>query len=92
MSRSGFAHAFREQVGDSPLRHLTRWRMDLAKEKLTEDPALALAEVALSVGYRDEAAFNVAFRREVGVPPGAYREQARGDGVSVARARRRAAR
>ncbi|WP_437730208.1 AraC family transcriptional regulator [Sorangium sp. So ce1335] len=73
MSRSGFAHAFREQVGESPLRHLTRWRMELAKEKLRDRPELALAEVASSVGYRDEAAFNVAFRREVGVPPGAYR-------------------
>ncbi|WP_437587299.1 helix-turn-helix domain-containing protein [Sorangium sp. So ce1000] len=38
---------------------------------------LALAEVASSVGYRDEAAFNVAFRREVGVPPGAYRSAGR---------------
>ncbi|WP_437722151.1 AraC family transcriptional regulator [Sorangium sp. So ce861] len=73
MSRSGFAHAFREQVGESPLRHLMRWRMELAKEKLRGHPELALAEVASSVGYRDQAAFSVAFRREVGVPPGAYR-------------------
>ncbi|WP_437284372.1 AraC family transcriptional regulator [Sorangium sp. So ce406] len=73
MSRSGFARAFREHVGEGPLRHLTRWRMDLAKETLRDRPELALAEVASSVGYRDEAAFNVAFRREIGVPPGAYR-------------------
>ncbi|WP_437480058.1 AraC family transcriptional regulator [Sorangium sp. So ce1014] len=73
MSRSGFAHAFREQVGESPLRHLMRWRMELAKEKLRERPELALAELASSVGYQDQAAFSVAFRREVGVPPGAYR-------------------
>ena len=73
MSRSGFALAFREHVGEGPLRHLTRWRMELAKEKLRDRPELALAEVASSVGYRDEAAFSVAFRREVGVPPGAYR-------------------
>ncbi|WP_437524590.1 AraC family transcriptional regulator [Sorangium sp. So ce726] len=73
MSRSGFALAFREHVGEGPLRHLTRWRMELAKETLRERPGLALAEVASSVGYQDEAAFNVAFRREVGVPPGAYR-------------------
>ncbi|XXY53165.1 AraC family transcriptional regulator [Sorangium sp. So ce269] len=73
MSRSSFAQAFRAQVGESPLRHLMRWRMELAKEKLRDRPELALAEVASSVGYRDEAAFSVAFRREVGVPPGAYR-------------------
>jgi hypothetical protein len=47
--------------------------MELAKETLRERPALALAEVASSVGYRDEAAFNVAFRRGLIDPRGATR-------------------
>lgn len=73
MSRAGFAHTFRTHVGETPLRHLTRWRMELAKETLRAHPDRALADVASSAGYRNEAAFSVAFRREVGVPPGAYR-------------------
>jgi AraC family transcriptional activator of mtrCDE len=74
-SRSGFARAFREQVGEGPLRHLTRWRIELAKEQLAT-AGTSLAEIALGVGYRNEAAFNVAFRREAGMPPGAYRRHA----------------
>jgi AraC family transcriptional regulator, activator of mtrCDE len=78
-SRSAFARAFREQVGESPLRHLTRWRIELAKEKLAAAPDVPIAEIALGVGYRSEAAFNVAFRREAGVPPGTYRRSSRPD-------------
>lgn len=79
-SRSGFAHAFRQQVGESPLRHLTRWRIELAKERLVTTPDVPIADLALDVGYQSEAAFSVAFRREAGVPPGAYRRSFRRDG------------
>jgi AraC-like DNA-binding protein len=75
-SRAAFARTFREQVGEGPIQHLTRWRMELAKERLRERPELGLAEIARSVGYASEAAFGVAFRREVGVPPGSYRDGA----------------
>ncbi|PCC73683.1 AraC-type DNA-binding protein [Nannocystis exedens] len=73
MSRSAFALAFRVAVGEAPLHHLRRWRIELAKEAMRARPTLALAEVAAEVGYHSEAAFNVAFRREVGAPPGAWR-------------------
>jgi len=87
MSRSGFALAFRATVGEGPLGHLTTWRMELAKETLRVRPELALAEVAASVGYQDEAAFNVAFRREVGMPPGRFRSSAAEQEPDVARIR-----
>ncbi|MGX2997191.1 AraC family transcriptional regulator [Streptomyces sp. JNUCC 64] len=73
MSRTAFASLFRELVGESPIAHLTGWRMELAKTALREQPDLPVSRVAASVGYGSEFAFGAAFRREVGVPPGRYR-------------------
>jgi len=75
MSRSGFALRFKEKVGQSPLDYLTRWRMYRAGHMLrhTDKP---LVEVAGSVGYESEAAFNKAFKRSTGAAPGAYRRSA----------------
>lgn len=73
MSRAAFATRFRELLGETPIAHLTRWRMDLARTALRERPDLSVGQVATSVGYRSEYAFNTAFRRVVGTPPGRYR-------------------
>ena len=73
MSRAAFATRFRELLGETPIAHLTRWRMDLARTALRERPDLSVGQVATSVGYRSEYAFNAAFRRAVGTPPGRYR-------------------
>ena len=37
--------------------------------------------VALDVGYESEAAFNRAFKREFGLPPGQYRKKPAENGV-----------
>jgi AraC family transcriptional regulator, activator of mtrCDE len=73
MGRTAFTDRFRELVGETPFTHLTRWRMEVAKTILREEPGRTLGEVAAAVGYGDEFAFGTAFRRVVGVPPGAYR-------------------
>ncbi|MFF0575555.1 AraC family transcriptional regulator [Streptosporangium saharense] len=73
MSRTAFAQRFRDLVGESPFAHLTRWRMEVAKTTLRDHPGRTLGEIASSVGYGDEFAFGTAFRRVVGIPPGAYR-------------------
>ena len=52
--------------------YLTRWRMQVAATALREDGA-GVAELAGALGYRSEAAFARAFKRVVGVPPGAVR-------------------
>ncbi|MGL4285759.1 MAG: AraC family transcriptional regulator [Phreatobacter sp.] len=75
MSRSGFALRFKEKVGQSPLDYLTRWRMFRAGHLLRHSDK-PLVEVACSVGYDSEAAFNKAFKRITGVAPGAYRRTA----------------
>lgn len=74
MSRSGFAQRFGEVVGIPPMQYLTRWRMQVAAERLTEQHA-SLSEVASEVGYGSEAAFLRAFKKNVGTSPGAWRKR-----------------
>jgi AraC-like DNA-binding protein len=80
MSRSAFAARFAQLVEEPPLTYLTRWRMQKATRLLETSPA-GVAEVARRVGYDAEAAFSKAFKRWIGVAPGAYRRtaEARGD-------------
>jgi AraC-like DNA-binding protein len=72
MSRSAFAARFTQLVEEPPLAYLTRWRMQKASRLLETSPA-GVAEVAKRVGYDAEAAFSKAFKRWIGVAPGAYR-------------------
>jgi len=74
VSRSGLAQRFTELTGESPMRYLTGWRIQLAKHLMLQ-LALPIAEVADRVGYESEAAFNRAFKRNVGVPPAAWRKR-----------------
>ena len=75
MSRSGFAARFTEVVGEPAMRYLARWRLQLARTALREcDDTLGV--VAERFGYRSEAAFCRAFKREFGVPPGRDRRAA----------------
>lgn len=74
LSRSGFALRFAELVGESPMRYLTRWRVQKAVEMLRAgDPSLA--EVAARVGYDSESSFHKAFKRTLGVAPSAHRRR-----------------
>jgi AraC-like DNA-binding protein len=68
MSRSTFALKFKETVGKSPMEYLTRWRMMLAGDKLTNssDP---VSTIAFSLGYESESAFSTAFKRVMGCSP-----------------------
>ena len=74
MSRSAFAARFSAVVGEPAMRYLTRWRLLLARGALREcaDP---LGQVAERFGYRSEAAFCRAFKREFGVSPGSDRRE-----------------
>ena len=74
LSRSAFADRFTRLVGHPPMHYLTRWRMQVAAHKLREGKA-SIAQIAFDVGYESEATFTRAFKREFGVPPGAWRKQ-----------------
>lgn len=72
MSRSAFAQRFTAYVGIPPMLYLGRWRLHLAARML-ESGQVSVGQVASAVGYQSEAAFNRAFKREVGTAPGAWR-------------------
>jgi AraC-like DNA-binding protein len=76
MSRATLARRFTESVGDPPLTYLAGWRMQLAAQRLrhSED---SIETIARNVGYTSEFAFNRAFARHHGQPPGRYRRLAR---------------
>ena len=71
LSRSAFAKRFRDRVGETPIAYLTRWRMMLAAERLTNGRD-TIARIALSLGYESEHAFNTAFKRVIGNSPRRY--------------------
>ncbi|ALD90519.1 AraC family transcriptional regulator [Cupriavidus gilardii CR3] len=71
-SRSVFARRFLLATGVSPLRYLTELRMRLAVRKLSRE-GQSVEEVASQLGYGSLAAFSRAFKRTVGVSPGACR-------------------
>ena len=73
MSRSALARRFTNLVGEAPLAYLTRWRMQLAAAWLQRGE-VRVGELPARLGYASEASFSRAFKREMGVPPGAYRD------------------
>lgn len=72
MSRSAFAERFRELVGETPLDHLTQWRMARAANMMRANRPMKLAAIAAAVGYESESSFGKAFRRVMGKSPGKY--------------------
>jgi len=75
VSRSALYTRFTERLAVSPAAYLTRWRMTVARRALRSE--VPIAEVAAQVGYRSEAAFSRAFKREVGASPSSWRVEAR---------------
>jgi AraC-like DNA-binding protein len=71
-SRSTLAARFAHYLREPPMSYLARWRLQLAA-RLLATTRQSVLEVAGRVGYESEAAFNRAFRREYGLPPGRFR-------------------
>ncbi len=82
MSRSGFSARFTSLVGEPALTYLTSLRMQIAYREL-RNTSDTLAQIAERVGYQSEPAFNRAFKRVLGVPPGRIRKGPQGDTIRV---------
>jgi AraC-like DNA-binding protein len=74
MSRSAFAERFTQLVGESAMHYVMQWRMHTASMWIREND-LSLGDVAGRLGYESEAAFSRAFKRVLGVSPGAFRRK-----------------
>ena len=72
VSRSTLHERFVHFIGQPPMHYLAQWRMQVATGMLRDTNAKIL-DVALGVGYESEAAFSRAFKRALGVAPGAWR-------------------
>lgn len=81
MSRSVFADRFAQVMGAPAMQYLAHWRLQLAA-RLLESPRMSIAQAAADVGYGSEAAFNRAFKKQVGMPPGQWR-RTRGPTVAL---------
>ncbi|HET9768333.1 MAG TPA: AraC family transcriptional regulator, partial [Thermoanaerobaculia bacterium] len=75
-SRSILAERFMRYLEQPPMTYLARWRLQLGA-RLLATTRQSVLEVAGQVGYESEAAFNRAFKREYGLPPGRYRRAQR---------------
>lgn len=71
-SRSVLNDRFGRLVGRPPMRYLVEWRLQTAAS-LLRSTTLSVAEIAYRVGYTSEEAFNRAFKRTLGSPPGQWR-------------------
>ncbi|GAB3897414.1 AraC family transcriptional regulator [Microbispora bryophytorum] len=74
VSRSTLAARFKDTVGLGPLDYLTRWRIELASQRLRVGDD-TLATIAFAVGYGSESALSTAFKRITGSSPREYRRQ-----------------
>ena len=76
-SRQRLEQRFRAAIGRTVMQEVRRVRVDIAK-RLLSTTNLALPQVARQSGFSSAALLSVAFRREMGTPPGAYRRRFRG--------------
>ena len=71
LSRSYFSRAFKVSTGLAPHQWLLQARISKAKQLLLETDR-PLAQIAIDVGFADQAHFTRTFRREAGESPGAW--------------------
>jgi AraC family transcriptional regulator len=74
LSPSRFAHAFSEQVRQSPHQFVLAMRLERATELLRHSP-LNPADVAHACGFASQQHLTNAMRRALGITPGRYRAQ-----------------
>ena len=68
-----FSNYFKREFSIGFNEYLTQVRISHAKEILSK-ATLSIAEVGKKVGYSNPSTFAVAFKKNVGIPPGKYRE------------------
>ncbi|MEK1942984.1 MAG: AraC family transcriptional regulator [Pseudomonas sp.] len=74
MSRANFVRAFATATGMAPAAWLTQLRLERA-QKLLQQSAISVAEVALAVGYPTLSSFSRVFRQQLGEAPQHYRRR-----------------
>jgi AraC family transcriptional regulator len=79
LTRVYFSAQFKAATGLRPHEYLVRRRIERAQEMLVED-GVPIVDIALSVGFQNQAHFSTVFKRFVGYSPHAWR-QSQGCGI-----------
>ena len=74
MSRYHFVRRFRAAYGETPLRYMSRRRIERAQD-LLRAANLTVTEVCMLVGYSSLGSFSARFTELVGESPTAYRDR-----------------
>ena len=77
-----FGRLFRRETGRTPMKYLTRHRIERAQELLKRTD-LQVGEVGFAVGFTDRLHFSRVFRRYVGASPRAFRKGLQEDRVGT---------
>ena len=78
MNTRALQRLFAKYVGVSPKWVIQRYRLHEAAEQLASGAPISHSELALTLGYSDQAHFTRDFKAMVGTSPAAYARQARG--------------
>jgi len=82
MSVRQMQRLFRKYVGVSPKWVIKRFRLQEAAERIEKDASTSLTELAVQLGYFDQAHFIKDFKSVLGMPPAAYRTWTAPSGAS----------
>jgi AraC-like DNA-binding protein len=74
LSISQFERKFKKLLNTTPLKYITKLRLNSACELLSQGNS-SITKIALSVGYYDHSYFTKIFTRELGTTPKEYRKQ-----------------
>jgi YesN/AraC family two-component response regulator len=73
LSQHYLCHAFKREIGISPIQYLIHRRVEEAK-KLLLNTNKSFQEVSSIVGYENAVHFNILFKKATGLSPGKYKE------------------
>ena len=68
------SYLFKKNMGVSLIKYLTTVRINQAKE-LLKNTNMKIADIAKQTGYQNDSYFSIAFKNNVGMSPGAFRER-----------------
>jgi AraC family transcriptional regulator len=68
-----FGRLFQAYTGETTFHYLRRIRLALALRMMQEDRAVAITEIALTVGYETSSAFNKVFKKTLNLSPSEFR-------------------
>ena len=75
LSKSYFCRIIKDELGCTFTEYVNRIRVERSKT-LLRSSGMSIAEIACAVGFDDQSYYTRIFKKQVGVAPGKFREQA----------------